>query len=597
MADDDIVQHTDILSSPSQARGKVICRVVSNKKSTVTAEGSDRRARSPKKSLLERIELSQLPESIFSQDSDTSPLVSPVGKKKRGRPRKTPVKKTVNTTAAGDSDNEILSNDSEYAPETKRLRRDSSLPAPSTAASASYADLSKPIEQTPATPSRDKTPKKTLSTEHNFTSPLKKVILSNLDEYKNTASIENLKLSRNFIPTPVPTAKSRYSGSAEKSTTSFFDTFEGYFDQRKQPRGSQKSKNTMSMATEVTRDEFALISNLFHHKLHRAARNRLYEIQSRLFPQYWFELTQGFSLLFYGVGSKREFLEKYVFDYLIPHLAQDDQEEYGVPCVVINGYNPTCNYRDVFKDISKALLPQELNRNETKYWGNHVLLQIQKMIELYRNEPSDIKLVIMVHNLDGPSLRKDTFQIMLCYLALIRQVAIVASTDHIYAPILWDNFKAQNYNFVFHDVSNYEPLAVESSFRDVMKMNRNDSASGAEGAKFVLESLTVNSKRMYKLLIETQISNMDAHTTNSKGKVPPTKRGSPTVGVEFKQLLHLCSADFIASNELSLRSMLTEFVEHKMAAISKNQAGTEHVWVPYNYMEMKKLLSTALQTI
>ena len=512
MADDDIVQHTDILSSPSQARGKVICRVVSNKKSTVTAEGSDRRARSPKKSLLERIELSQLPESIFSQDSDTSPLVSPVGKKKRGRPRKTPVKKTVNTTAAGDSDNEILSNDSEYAPETKRLRRDSSLPAPSTAASASYADLSKPIEQTPATPSRDKTPKKTLSTEHNFTSPLKKVILSNLDEYKNTASIENLKLSRNFIPTPVPTAKSRYSGSAEKSTTSFFDTFEGYFDQRKQPRGSQKSKNTMSMATEVTRDEFALISNLFHHKLHRAARNRLYEIQSRLFPQYWFELTQGFSLLFYGVGSKREFLEKYVFDYLIPHLAQDDQEEYGVPCVVINGYNPTCNYRDVFKDISKALLPQELNRNETKYWGNHVLLQIQKMIELYRNEPSDIKLVIMVHNLDGPSLRKDTFQIMLCYLALIRQVAIVASTDHIYAPILWDNFKAQNYNFVFHDVSNYEPLAVESSFRDVMKMNRNDSASGAEGAKFVLESLTVNSKRMYKLLIETQISNMDAHT-------------------------------------------------------------------------------------
>lgn len=84
---------------------------------------------------------------------------------------------------------------------------------------------------------------------------------------------------------------------------------------------------------------------------------------------------------------------------------------------------------------------------------------------------------------------------------------------------------------------------------------------------------------MYKLLVETQIRNMEK-STNSKGKVAPTKRGLPTMGVEFKQLLHLCAAEFIASNELSLRSMLTEFVEHKMANLSKNPAGTEHVWVP-----------------
>lgn len=329
-----------------------------------------------------------------------------------------------------------------------------------------------------------------------------------------------------------------------------------------------------------------------------------------MFPQYWLELLQGFSLLFYGIGSKREFMEKYAFEYLVPNLAysqmhkdqvaypkkQLDINDYNIPCIVINGYNPTCNYRDVFKDISAALLPEELTRNETKYWGNHVLLQIQKMVEIYKDESSDIKLVVVVHNLDGPSLRKDAFQTMLCHLALIRQVAIIASTDHIYAPILWDNFKAQNYNFVFHDVTNYEPFTVESSFRDVMKMSKSDSASGAEGAKYVLESLTVNSKKMYKLLVETQIRNMEK-STNSKGKVAPTKRGLPTMGVEFKQLLHLCAAEFIASNELSLRSMLTEFVEHKMANLSKNPAGTEHVWVPYNYSEMTKLYSTVLKEL
>ncbi|CAR30967.1 ZYRO0E06886p [Zygosaccharomyces rouxii] len=603
MSDDGIVKHVDILSSPSKARGKVTCRVVSKRRSTPVPDGLDRK-RSPKKNLLERIERSPTPGGIWQESSDLSSSESPIGKRKRSESRRT---KSQNDDKEEEEDNNddggdaYVSNGDEEDKldrENKRHRRlpsRSETPIPVLASPVKTTESENEVSIT-TTPQK-KTPKKTLSTEHDFTSPLKKVILSNLDEYKNTASSENLKLSRNFVPTPLPTAKEKYvPTTTDKSMSSFFDTFEGYFDQRKQLRGSQKSKNTMSMATDVTREEFALISNTFHGKLHRAARDGLYEIQTRLFPQYWFELTQGFSLLFYGVGSKREFLERYVFEYLAPNLVSDESSV-GVPCVVVNGYNPTCNYRDVFKDISRALLPQELSRNETKYWGNHVILQIQKMIELYKNEPPDIKLVIVIHNLDGPSLRKDNFQTMLCYLALIRQVALVASTDHIYAPILWDNFKAQNYNFVFHDVSNYEPLAVESSFKDVMKMNRNNSASGAEGAKFVLESLTHNTKRMYKVLLETQISNMNSHASNARGQVPPTKRGSPTVGVELKQLLHLCSAEFVASNEISLRSMLTEFVEHKMAAISKNPAGTEHVWIPYNYSEINKLLSTVMQSI
>lgn len=636
MSDDDIVEHSDILPSPLRHRSKGLHNIVSSKAHSASWKSPTRKTRSPRKALLEKIE------AVKKDDTEELAVIdgeNPVelGKRRRGRPRK-----IVNVSAVGvsliaspsqrsskkrrqkarypddeeDDDSDSYDKDHvESSDEYTEEKPDSEvIKSPSDFLRNSYSNPEVKLDETPTkievptTPSKT-TSKKSLSTDHDFTSPLKKAIMNNLNEYKDTASSESLKLSRNFIPTPLPTSKEHYQAISEKSVNSFFDTFEGYFDQKKPIRGSQKSKNTMSMATEVTREEFALVSNLFHEHLHKGARNQLYQIQDKMFPQYWFELTQGFSLLFYGVGSKREFLERYAFKYLVPNLAyarmDKDQEEngktdievddYNLPCIVINGYNPTCNYRDVFKDISRALLPEELSRNETKYWGNHVLLHIQKMIEIYKNEPPDIKLVIIVHNLDGPSLRKDTFQTMLSYLALIRQVAIIASTDHIYAPILWDNFKAQNFNFVFHDITNYEPLAVESSFRDVMKMSKNDLASGAEGARYVLESLTVNSKKMYKLLIETQLNNMESNASNGKGKVPPTKRGVPAVGVEFKQLLHLCAADFIASNELSLRSMLTEFVEHKMATISKNPAGTEHVWVPYNYSEMKKLLETALK--
>ncbi|QLL32175.1 hypothetical protein HG536_0C03430 [Torulaspora globosa] len=600
----DIVAHNDILSSPSK---RVACGLVRSNGSAQQTPIKDlqrKKREVSRKALLEKIQKAAKREEegekgkedhIELRNEKRRRLVSPCKRKE-----------TVLSDQLEDSPL-VYQGDlvTEAKPEALEPARSPDFPR-----LPSEPDLEVDVELTDplSTPSKKAAISKTF--DHDFTSPLKKVILDNLQEYKDTASSQSLKLSRNFTPTPLPTNQERFRQHSEKSVSSFFDTYEGYFDQRKAVRGSKKSKNTMSMATELTREEFALISNVFHSYLHRKARSELFEIQKKMFPQFWLELLQGFSLLFYGMGSKREFIEKFAFEYLVPRLAYSQMEkhreanpetsldvnDYNIPCIVINGYNPTCNYRDVFKDISAAILPEELSRNETKYWGNHVLLHIQKMIEIYKNEPPDIKVVIIVHNLDGPSLRKDSFQTMLCYLALIRQVAIVGSTDHIYAPILWDNFKAQNYNFVFHDITNYEPFTVESSFRDVMRMGKNDSASGAEGARYVLESLTINSKKMYKLLVETQINNMEK-SSNTKGKVAPTKRGIPTVGIEFKQFLHLCAAEFIASNELSLRSMLTEFVEHKMASISKNPAGTEHVWVPYNYSEMTKLLAGALKEI
>lgn len=584
--DDDIVEHSDILSSPSKS--------VASRIPLFSSKGSPRRRREcARRQLLERICISEDGRSAILEEEEV--LQTP--RKKRGR--KSAVESEVETDFDLARDNEVR---------VKELGIDGVKLEPVAPTVILEPETEVKVDQLPATPS--KRPAQSTSVEHDFTSPLKSAILNNLQDYKETASSQPLKLSRNFHKTPLPTKNEQFVSQSEKVASSFFDTCEGYFDQRKGVRGSKRSKNTMSMATELTREEFALISNVFHKNLHKAARSDLYAIQRRMFPQYWLELLQGFSLLFYGIGSKREFMEKYAFEYLVPNLAYSqmskaqeanpgremDVDDFNVPCIVINGYNPTCNYREVFKDISAALLSEELTRNETKYWGNHVLLHIQKMIEIYKDQSPDIRLVIIVHNLDGPSLRKDAFQTMLCYLALIRQVAIIASTDHIYAPILWENFKAQNYNFVFHDVTNYEPFTVESSFRDVMKMSKSDSASGAEGAKYVLESLTVNSKKMYRLLVETQLSNMEK-ATNAKGKVAPTKRGVPALGIEFKQLLHLCAAEFIASNELSLRSMLTEFVEHKMANVSKNPAGTEHVWVPYNYSEMTKLLTTALKEL
>lgn len=445
--------------------------------------------------------------------------------------------------------------------------------------------------------------------DFNFVSPLKKTILDNLQQYKTNGTSASLRLDKNFVPAPLPNTNYKARQTVTKAND-FLDTFEGFFDQRKPTRSRGKSTNTMAMAPEITREEFALISNTFNKLFLKRKRDKLYELHYKMFPQYWFELTQGFTLLFYGVGSKREFLEKFAIEYLSPKLTQiqlylnKDQtqspssvskQHTGIPCIVVNGYNPTCSYRDVFKDISKILFPEQLTSNETKYWGNHVSLQVSRMIEFYEKQPHDIKLILVIHNIDGPSVRKEAFQTMLSSLSVIKQIAIVASADHIYAPVLWDNKKSQNYNFIFHDVTNYEPYSVESSFQDVMKMGKREATTGAEGAKYVLESLTINSKKLFKVLVETQITKMESD--NNGKKVPPMKRPSLNTGLEFKHLAQRCAHEFIASNDISLRTMLREFIEHNMTNISRTNAGVEYVWVPYNYSELNRLKDTVLANV
>lgn len=444
-----------------------------------------------------------------------------------------------------------------------------------------------------------KTPRKEISTNYDFISPLKKTIMESLKQYDSSS--KNIKLNKNFKPTPLPSDYDYKPSNDYSKLSTYLDTFEGFLDQKRTTNFFKKSTNSMTMAPHVSRDEFGLVANTFNKFFLNSKRNKILELQEKMFSQYWFELSQGFNLLFYGVGSKRNFMEKFAIDYLSPKLKKiqlfentvnydGNIEHEAIPCIIINGYNPSCNYRDVYKDISNILITEEITNSESKYWGNHIILQISKLIEFYKTQSTDIKLILVVHNIDGPSIRKDAFQTMLSLLATIRQVAIVASTDHVYTPIIWNNIQSQNYNFIYHDVTNYEPYSVELSFQDVMKVGDSEKSQGSEGAKYVLQSLTANSKKMFKLLVESQMGNIEKATK----KVSKKRKASLMFGVEFKQFSHLCATEFIASNDISLRTMLREFIEHNMASLSKTNDGTEFVWIPYNYLELKKLKETVL---
>ena len=636
---EDIMGHTDILSSPSKAKVPANVHYGRTPVSVRVVSKSRRRGQqSPRKDQIEKIKVpisvTRLLSSGLKHTRDSEKNKSTKEQDKKNIKEEVNLKISAeNILPSGsrrqhksildiDIDNDIEddADENEYhaeeeetiesKPKKRKYTRKNVVKPKNKKEKSIQIKVSEKLSPEPdLTPA---TPKKGGSTsvleEQEFTSPIKKIILSNLKEYKKQVSFKDLKLSKKFTKTHLPlkyTPQYMKQLQTQKGTINFLDTFEGYIDQKKPLK---RSKNTMGMAPTIVREDFAAVTNLFNKKFQRSAKDKLEVLQKKLYPQYWFELSRGFTLLFYGVGSKRAFLEDLAINYVSVKFRQTEildshqidpsyknPYDTAVPCVIVNGYNPTCNYRDILKDITDIMFPESMAKMEAKYWGNHSMIHIQKMAEYYKTQPDHIKIIVVIHNIDGPSLRKLMFQQILSQLATIKQIAIIASADHVYAPLLWDATKSQNYNFIFHNVTSYEASEVESSFQDVMKLGTEESSTGSEGAKFVLDSLTSNAKKLYKLLLEAQMTAMENEWNN---KVAPGRRGNAMVGVEFKKFLGICTADFVVSNEVSLRTILKEFIDHKMAFLKKiNKNGSERLWVGYSYSEMKKLLETTLSNL
>ena len=98
---------------------------------------------------------------------------------------------------------------------------------------------------------------------------------------------------------------------------------------------SSTSNNTLSQLPVMSQDEFSkhLMSR---PKLHAREMSNLKTLYRNYFPQWRFELEQGFNVLCYGYGSKRELLLDFVQEYLGDG-----------PVVVIHGYHPSIQLKKI----------------------------------------------------------------------------------------------------------------------------------------------------------------------------------------------------------------------------------------------------------
>ena len=274
--------------------------------------------------------------------------------------------------------------------------------------------------------------------------------------------------------------------------------------------------------------------------------------------EYWLlQLSSGFNLLLYGVGSKRNLLE----EFRNQHLSSSCH-------LVINGFFPGTTLKHIMSVLTSGLL------DHTGSFKSH-LEQCQFICSsLCEREDVPSEVFLIIHNIDGPSLRGDKPQTSLSLLAKCPRIHIIASIDHINAPLIWDQIKFGRFNWAWHDCTTFEPYKMETSYENSLLMKHSGSLV-LSSMTHVVQSLTPNARKIFELLSRHQLEHNEE---------------SSYIGLAFSDLYRLCRENFLVNSDVTLRTQLIEFIDHKLIRTRKGADGTEYLSIPVDNASLTQFL-------
>ncbi|KAM6307489.1 origin recognition complex subunit 2 [Aegotheles albertisi] len=264
-----------------------------------------------------------------------------------------------------------------------------------------------------------------------------------------------------------------------------------------------------------------------------------------LFSKWMLQLHLGFNIVLYGLGSKRDLLEKFRTSVL-----QDSVH------LVVNGYFPSITVKSILSSITEEVL-------------DHIgtfrspLDHLEFIIKRFK-EDSSLELYVLIHNLDSQMLRGERSQQILAQLSSLPNVYLIASIDHINAPLMWDQAKLSLYNWLWYETTTFSPYVEETSYENSLLVQQSGSLA-LSSLTHVLRSLTLNARGIFRLLAKYQLENKD----------------NPSYpGLSFQDFYQQCREAFLVNSDLTLRAQLTEFRDHKLIRTKRGADGVEYLLIP-----------------
>lgn len=224
--------------------------------------------------------------------------------------------------------------------------------------------------------------------------------------------------------------------------------------------------------------------------------------------------------------------------------------------LVVNGYFPSITVKSVLNSITEEVL-------------DHIgtfrspLDQLEFIVKRFK-EDSSLELYVLIHNLDSQMLRGERSQQILAQLSSLPSIYLIASIDHINAPLMWDQAKQSLYNWLWYETTTFSPYVEETSYENSLLVQQSGSLA-LSSLTHVLRSLTPNSRGIFRLLAQYQLENKD---------------NASYPGLSFQDFYQQCREAFLVNSDLTLRAQLTEFRDHKLIRTKRGADGVEYLLIP-----------------
>lgn len=395
------------------------------------------------------------------------------------------------------------------------------------------------------------------------------------------------------VTTPVKTPSKRGRPKGAKNKRS--PTPEGdippeeryFFQNRSGP--PQISNNKFNTVKSLTHDEYHEHTQAYSDH-HEPERSQLMKLHARAFPQWQFEVTQGFGLCLYGYGSKRKLVNNYA-EWLHKHSVEPPR------IVVVNGYTQKLNVRGVVNAIAAALLDDE---DRTLRLVGQPQEMVDTLFSYMEEHPPRGQLMLMVNSIDAHPLRRSSAQTVLARLAEHPLITFLATADSPTFPTLWNSSLLDQFKFAFHDCTTFMPYTAEISVVDEVHEllgRKKLRAGGKEGIGFVLKSLPENARNLYRVLLSEILAILsdgidggDDEDVDKRRVKKSQNDDAEEVGIEYRALYQKASEEFICSSSMNFQFLLKEFHDHQMITSRRDASGTEILGVPLAKEEMEAVL-------
>ena len=327
----------------------------------------------------------------------------------------------------------------------------------------------------------------------------------------------------------------------------------GYFSQKASVSTKSVSELGISLANESElRASVARLPERLQAEKQRLVQR--YLSNAKRMAAQWYA---GFSLLFYGYGSKYELLKSTLKECSV-----------GFPAVLVDGLSTRITYKSILmnvlataRDCKTVHLPK---------------MSEEELLAEIKEEAKHQRIFVMVSNIDGPGLRSPNVQRGLSELSQIEKLHFGASIDHVNAPLIWDLQMKDRFSWVWHHVPTFKPYVREVNLSSLpsLFLGRKEACT-QESAAVVLSSLSNNAREVFRCIADAQL---DAE--NASG------------GITFQTLFNVCKERFLASNENILKAFLTEFKDHDILQTKRDgSTAADVLHIPLDDTSLRTLLS------